>query len=72
MLNLSDDYGRGIIRVPYQDKLVYGHNGIINGFRNVMIYIPEDEIALMYLSNGLNYSQKDLWTEILDIYYENL
>jgi len=70
MLVPSSGYGRGIIVVPYENKLVYGHSGIINGFRNVMIYIPEDKIALVYLSNGLNYSQRDLWTEILDIYYE--
>ena len=70
MLFQSYGYGRGIIRASYQNKAVYGHNGIINGFRGVMIYIPEDEIALVFLSNGLKYSQKDLWTEILDIYYE--
>ena len=71
MLIQSGGYGRGIIRVSYQNKVVYGHSGIINGFRGVMIYIPEDEIALVFLSNGLDYSQKDLWTEILDIYYAN-
>ncbi len=68
MLIQSGGLTRGIIRVSYQNKVVYGHSGIINGFRGVMIYIPEDEIALVFLSNGLDYSQKDLWTEILDIY----
>lgn len=72
MLIQSGGYGMGIIRVFYQNKVVYGHNGVINGFRGVMIYIPEDEIALVFLSNGLNYSQKNLWTKILDIYYECL
>ena len=69
MLTQYGGYGMGIIRVSYQNKVVYGHNGVINGFSGTMIYIPEDEIALVFLSNGLDYSQQDLWTEILDIYY---
>lgn len=72
MLLQPGGYGRGIVRISYDNKVVYGHNGIINGFRSVMIYIPEDKIALVYLLNRLNYSLRDLWTETLDIYYGNI
>ncbi len=70
MTVIRDGYGRGIFPIPYGEKKAYGHSGGIDGFASVLIYCPEDSLAIAFCSNGLNYSQTALISGVLDIYYK--
>ena len=50
-------------------KTLYGHGGGIDGFRSLLVYLPEEKVALAYTSNGTNYSPNNIVAGVLDIYW---
>lgn len=60
MKTISDGMGMGIMKFPYEDKTVYGNGGGIDGFNSLLLYIPEDRVAVSYCSNGMVYSVNDI------------
>jgi CubicO group peptidase (beta-lactamase class C family) len=69
MKTISDGMGYGIMQFPYERKIVYGHGGGIDGFNSLLIYIPEDGLAISYCSNGMIYSINDILLRTLNNYY---
>lgn len=69
MKTISDGMGFGIMQFPYEKKTVYGHGGGIDGFSSMLIYIPEDRLAVSYCSNGTIYSINDILLRTLNNYY---
>lgn len=65
----KDQYGLGINRYPLGDKTFYGHGGGIDGFRSLLVYLPEEKLALAYTSNGVNYPTNNIVTGLFDIYW---
>jgi CubicO group peptidase (beta-lactamase class C family) len=64
MKTITEGMGFGIQQFPYEDKKVYGHGGGIDGFNSILVYLPDDRLAVAYCSNGTVYSVNDilLWT----------
>ncbi len=60
MLTFKDQYGMGMIVVPFNEKIGYGHGGGIDGFSSIFYYFPEDKVAFALTSNGTNYSNNDI------------
>ncbi len=60
MLTFKDQYGLGVIVVPFNEKIGYGHGGGIDGFSSTFYYFPEDKVAFALTSNGTNYSNNDI------------
>ncbi len=69
MTTIKDNFGMGMLVYPYYDKKMYGHSGGIDGFRSMLAFLPEEEITLSILSNGLNYNDNDISLALLNTFY---
>ncbi len=38
---VKDDYGMGMFKVPFFDKVAYGHTGGIDGFSSMLPHFPK-------------------------------
>jgi CubicO group peptidase (beta-lactamase class C family) len=68
MKPIKDKYGSGIILYPLEGKTFYGHGGGIDGFSSLLIYLPEEKLALAYSTNGKGYPATKIVDGVLDIY----
>lgn len=69
MKTIRDGMGMGIQQFPYNDKLVLGHGGGIDGFGSMLCYFPAEKIAISYISNGTVYSPNDILIRMLNNYF---
>jgi D-alanyl-D-alanine carboxypeptidase len=69
MKTITDGYGSGILQFPLDDKKLYGHNGGIDGFTSMLVYLPEEKLAVAYISNGTVYSVNDILLAAFAVYY---
>ena len=60
MKTITDGYGSGILQFPLDDKKLYGHNGGIDGFSSMLVYLPEEKLSVAYISNGTVYPTNDI------------
>ena len=65
----KDEFGLGINPYPIGGKTFYGHGGGIDGFRSLLVYLPEEKLALAYTSNGVNYPLNNIVSGVFDIYW---
>jgi D-alanyl-D-alanine carboxypeptidase len=65
----KEKYGLGINQYPLGGKTLYGHGGGIDGFRSLLVYLPEEKLALAYTSNGVNYPSNNIVIGVFDIYW---
>ena len=66
----SDDENKmGMSDLPLGDKTFYGHGGAMDGFRSLLVYLPEEKLAVAYTSNGMVYPAKDILRGVLEIYW---
>jgi CubicO group peptidase (beta-lactamase class C family) len=68
MKSIKDKYGSGINLFPLDGKIFYGHGGGIDGFSSLLIYLPEEKLALAYSINGKGYPATKIVDGVLDIY----
>ena len=69
MKTIKDNYGMGILQVPFYDKKGFGHTGGIDGYRSVVYYFPENKLAIALTSNGMIYGNNDIIIAALSSYY---
>lgn len=69
MMPLQDGYGLGLTAFPFGSKTAYGHNGGIDGFQGSAAYFPAEDLAVAYLSNGVNHPLNDVLIGVLSIYF---
>lgn len=60
--------GMGMGSPQVGDKKFYGLGAGIDGFKSILIYLPEEKLAIAYTFNGMVYPQKDFLSGVLDIY----
>lgn len=65
----KDQFGLGINSYPIGGKTFYGHGGGIDGFRSLLVYLPEEKLSLAYTSNGVNYPLNNIVSGVFDIYW---
>lgn len=63
------EFGLGINPYPIGGKTFYGHGGGIDGFRSLLVYLPEEKLSLAYTSNGVNYPMNNIVSGVFDIYW---
>lgn len=68
MMTFKNEYGMGIFPYPVGGKTFYGHTGGIDGFTSMLIYLPEEKLALAYISNGMDYSMSSVMLAAFEIY----
>ncbi len=69
MKTMKDNFGMAMITIPFYDKKGFGHTGAIDGFSSLLVYFPEDKLAVAYTSNGVRYSTNDVIIGALSIYF---
>lgn len=69
MMELKDNFGLGIFKIPFYDKVGYGHTGGIDGFSSVFAYFPVEKIAYAMISNGSNYDNNNVSIAVLSSVY---
>jgi CubicO group peptidase (beta-lactamase class C family) len=69
MKTMRDNYGMAMLALPFDDKKGYGHPGSIDGFYSILVYFPQEKLAIAYTSNGSRYSYYDVFTGALSIYF---
>ena len=57
---LKDNYGLGVINIPFYNKTSYGHGGGIDGFQSIFSYFPNDNKAFAITANGTNFILNDI------------
>jgi CubicO group peptidase (beta-lactamase class C family) len=58
----------GMTTFPLEGKTFYGHGGSIDGFRSLLVYLPEEKLAVSYISNGTVYPPNGIVMGFFDIY----
>jgi len=58
----------GMTTFPLEGKTFYGHGGSIDGFRSILVYLPEEKLAVSYISNGTVYPPNGIVMGFFDIY----
>ncbi|MEG1563401.1 MAG: serine hydrolase domain-containing protein [Bacteroides sp.] len=69
MKTMTEGYGKGLFRMPFGNKIGYGHSGGIDGFHSISIYFPDDEIAYSLISNATNCLVNNLSIAVLNATY---
>lgn len=69
MKTIHDGYGMNLFPYKFSTQTGYGHNGGIDGFQSQAVYYPDDNIAVSYLANGVNYSLNTMMVTTLSIIY---
>jgi len=59
----------GMQAYPLGGKILYGHGGGIDGFGSVLVYLPEEKLAVAYTANGKVYPVAKIIDGIFDIYW---
>jgi|AntRauTorckE5430_2_1112549.scaffolds.fasta_scaffold00356_7 D-alanyl-D-alanine carboxypeptidase len=60
MLSMRDGLGQGLLTAPFGTAAGYGHNGGIEGFSTMALHFPEQDITIVYLSNGVRLPLNDV------------
>jgi CubicO group peptidase (beta-lactamase class C family) len=58
----------GMTTFPLDGKTFYGHGGGIDGFRSLLVYLPEEKLAVAYTTNGIVYPPNNIVLGVFDIY----
>lgn len=69
MMNITDNYGMGLITFPFYDKIAYGHTGGIDGFQSSAVYFPNEKVIVAYCANGVVMPRNDILIGVLSIYF---
>lgn len=69
MQTIEDNFGIGLLQIPFHTRSGFGHTGGIDGFQSMAIYFPVDGVAIAYTSNGVSMSMNDVLIGALSIYF---
>jgi D-alanyl-D-alanine carboxypeptidase len=77
MKTLKDGFGMALLKIPFYDKIIFGHNGRIDNFSSALGYAADEKITYAYLSNsdtylpnGTLYPTNDVIIGILSICFD--
>ena len=54
MTTIEDEYGSGIFSAEKEGLTIFAHNGTIDSFKSMLVYIPEFKTAIAFNSNALD------------------
>ena len=69
MKTMNQKIGLGLFQFPYYDKINYGHDGAIDGFKSVLIYNPEAKLSVAICSNGTQYPLNNVLIAALSAWF---
>ena len=69
MTTMKDDYGLGMGVDKFGDQTYYGHTGGAQSFGAWLAYLPEQKLALAYMTNAKLYPVGNIISGVFDIYW---
>ena len=60
MKTINQGYGMGMFQFPAFDRKGFGHTGGIDDFNSMLVEVPEDKLAVAYISNGMIFPVNDI------------
>lgn len=69
MKTLKDNYGMGLFKVPFGNKVGYGHNGGIDGFTSTLYHFADNNVSMAVTSNGTNFDNNQISITLLSAVY---
>lgn len=64
----SNLFGMGLLKSPFYEKTLLGHNGATYGSYSAMYLVPEDGVTFTITANGMNYPLNDVLIVLLNAY----
>lgn len=61
----------GLLRFPFNQRTLIGHNGGIDGYQSNVAHYPEENLTFSIMGNGLNYAFNDILIGFLSISFGN-
>lgn len=68
MTTPKEEMGMGVSISDYKDTKIYGHNGAIDGFRSMAIYVPKEELTIALTFNCSKVAMSKNIIRILEAY----
>ncbi|WP_312076498.1 serine hydrolase domain-containing protein [Chryseobacterium sp.] len=65
MQNFSDNYGYGLVKIPFNEYSGFGHTGGIDEFRSFLYYFPDLKIAVSSVTNQSDYDNNQFAVNML-------
>jgi len=62
---VKGQYGMGLFKIPFGDKISYGHTGGIDGFSSVFSCFSEENVSFAMTSNATNYNNNNISIVVL-------
>ena len=53
----NDDFCKGIFKTSVEGQTIFGHEGGIDGFQSMLVYVPQFKTAIALTANALNYNK---------------
>jgi CubicO group peptidase (beta-lactamase class C family) len=69
MTTIEMRLGMGLMQVPFYNSFAYGHNGGIDGFQSHTTYFPQEDVAVAFTANAMDYHMNNILIGILNIYF---
>jgi CubicO group peptidase (beta-lactamase class C family) len=69
MKTIENNYGMGLFRMPFNDKISYGHTGGIEAFSSMVSHFPDEKLTVAILSNGLHFDMNSIGIALLSSYF---
>lgn len=66
MKEIKNNYGMGLIQMPFDQNIGYGHTGGIDEFSSAFSYFESGDICLAMVSNGTNYNNNEIAINLLN------
>ena len=67
MKNFSDNYGYGLVKIPFNEYSGFGHNGGIDEFRSFLYYFPDLKVAVCSVTNQSDYDNNEIAINMLKV-----
>ncbi|WP_412464667.1 serine hydrolase domain-containing protein [Flavobacterium mekongense] len=71
MKTMRDNYGKGLIIAPFDERKFYGHTGGIENFRAAAGYNMEEKTGFAIVVNGDNFNRNEIMIGVLSLFYGN-
>ncbi|HET8859717.1 serine hydrolase domain-containing protein [Marivirga sp.] len=70
MKKMKDGFGYGLLEMPYDNEMILGHTGGIDGFQSIAVHFESENLTLALLCNAVSYSRNDILLRLLFTYFD--
>lgn len=61
--------GMGLFKLPFEERMFFGHTGGIDGFSSLAAYYPDEELSFAFIANGTDIGVNEFMKGVLSIVF---